>query len=148
MLSDNHLCSLIMYLLHYAHCYKGLLAENNLLAGKRSHYRSGIVYSCTKSPCHSFHGLPWVHTPNTSFPGLCRSQHIFIDPAMPLSPHGMAYSCVNFPGNQQSFNDGYHTAHHLNSRLHWTELPQRFIELVSEGKHRGETSTAVAIRGH
>ncbi len=42
----------------------------------------------------------------------CRSQHIFIDPEMPRSAHGMSYNCVRFSGNQRSFNDGYHTIHH------------------------------------
>ena len=57
----------------------------------------------------------------------CRSQHIFINPEMPRSAHGMSYNCIGFDGNQRSFNDGYHTIHHLNSKLHWTQLPQHFI---------------------
>ena len=57
----------------------------------------------------------------------CRSQHIFINPEMPRNAHGMSYNCIGFDGNQRSFNDGYHTIHHLNSKLHWTQLPQQFI---------------------
>ena len=63
----------------------------------------------------------------------CRSQHIFIDPEAPQSAHGMSYNCVGFSGNQRSFNDGYHTIHHLNSKLHWTELPQKFSQTVEKG---------------
>ena len=69
--------------------------------------------------------------------GDCRSQHIFIDPTRPRSAHGMAYSCVNFSGNQRSFNDGYHTIHHLNSKLHWTQLPQQFIHAAEQGMTNG-----------
>ncbi|DBA80504.1 TPA: hypothetical protein ACH3X1_007775 [Trebouxia sp. C0004] len=60
------------------------------------------------------------------------SQHIFINPEMPRSAHGMSYNCIGFDGNQRSFNDGYHTIHHLNSRLHWTQLPQHFIRCAQQ----------------
>ena len=66
-----------------------------------------------------------------------RCQHIFIDPAKPRSAYGMSYNCVNFSGNQRSFNDGYHTMHHLNSKLHWTQLPQQFIHAAEQGKLPG-----------
>lgn len=70
---------------------------------------------------------------NSSKPvGARRSQHIFINPAAPHSPHGMTYSCVGHPDNQHSFNDGYHVQHHLNSRLHWSQLPARFIETLPQ----------------
>ncbi|KAL3145753.1 hypothetical protein ABBQ38_015132 [Trebouxia sp. C0009 RCD-2024] len=65
------------------------------------------------------------------------SQHIFIDPDKPRSAHGMSYNCVDFSGNQRSFNDGYHTTHHLNSKLHWTELPQQFILTAEQGMTQG-----------
>ena len=42
----------------------------------------------------------------------------------------MTYSCVAHADNQRSFNDGYHVQHHLNSRLHWSELPARFLETM------------------
>ena len=67
----------------------------------------------------------------------CRSQHIFIDPSKPRSAYGMSYNCVNFSGNQRSFNDGYHTIHHLNSKLHWTQLPQHFIQAAEQGAISG-----------
>ena len=44
----------------------------------------------------------------------------------------MAYSCVAHADNQRSFNDGYHVQHHLNSRLHWSELPARFLETMAQ----------------
>ena len=62
----------------------------------------------------------------------CRSQHIFINPEMPRSAHGMSYNCIGFDGNQRSFNDGYHTIHHLNSKLHWSQLPQHFIRCTQQ----------------
>ena len=30
--------------------------------------------------------------------------------------------------NRHSFNDGYHTAHHLNPRRHWREHPVHFLQ--------------------
>lgn len=69
--------------------------------------------------------------------GNCRSQHIFIDPSRPHSAYGMSYNCVSFSGNQRSFNDGYHTIHHLNSKLHWTQLPQQFIQVAEQGPMPG-----------
>lgn len=65
------------------------------------------------------------------------SQHIFVDPDTPSSPDGMAYNCVQFSGNQRSFNDGYHVIHHQNSRLHWTQLPQKFMDNVLKGTVSG-----------
>ena len=44
----------------------------------------------------------------------------------------MTYSCANHPDNQRSFNDGYHVQHHLNSRLHWSQLPLRFVESLPQ----------------
>ena len=44
----------------------------------------------------------------------------------------MTYSCVAHADNQRSFNDGYHVQHHLNSRLHWSELPARLIETLAQ----------------
>ncbi|KAK9827672.1 hypothetical protein WJX81_006702 [Elliptochloris bilobata] len=55
------------------------------------------------------------------------SQHIFVRSGG-RSGDSLAYTCVGDPGNALTCNDGYHVTHHENSRLHWSELPQRFLE--------------------
>merc|ERR1719235_135755 len=54
------------------------------------------------------------------------SQHIFVDPDSPLSNYTLTYNCIDCPGNQTTFNDGYHIIHHLNGRMHWAEMPSYF----------------------
>ena len=66
-----------------------------------------------------------------------RPQHMFLDPAKPPSACGMSNNCVNFSGNQRSFNDGYHGMQHLNSKLHWTQLPQHFFQAAEQGNLPG-----------
>merc|ERR1719261_1041287 len=65
------------------------------------------------------------------------SQHIFIDPrivSMKQNKASYEYNCalainvINTQENLYSFNDGYHITHHLNSRLHWTELAFHFYQ--------------------
>jgi len=60
------------------------------------------------------------------------SQHIFIDPNNPKSNYGLAYNCVNCPDNMRTFNDGYHIVHHIQSTLHWTLLPDHFIQNIDK----------------
>jgi hypothetical protein len=70
-----------------------------------------------------------------------RSQHIFVDSADPSCDYRLAYNVVGCADNQRTFNDGYHIQHHLNSRLHWSELPRRFKETLDEHtKHDGEAA--------
>ncbi|EFJ49187.1 hypothetical protein VOLCADRAFT_120780 [Volvox carteri f. nagariensis] len=59
------------------------------------------------------------------------SQHIFVDPDDPRNSYRSTYNCLACPDNCRTYNDGYHIIHHLNSRLHWSELPKRFIATMS-----------------
>eukprot|EP00897_Mesotaenium_endlicherianum_P009895 jgi/Mesen1/8934/ME000551S08412 len=60
------------------------------------------------------------------------SQHIFIDPARPRNNYCLTYNLVNSVDNTKTFNDGYHIIHHTNSKLHWTQLPVRFMETLEK----------------
>ncbi|GFR48554.1 hypothetical protein Agub_g10453 [Astrephomene gubernaculifera] len=59
------------------------------------------------------------------------SQHVFVDPDEPRNTYRSTYNCVACSDNQRTYNDGYHIIHHLNSRLHWSELPRRFVDTLA-----------------
>lgn len=71
------------------------------------------------------------------------SQHVFLDPRAPRSAYGCTYNCLDCPDNQLGFNDGYHIVHHADSRCHWSEMPQRFVDRLDE--HAGKD--ALCFRG-
>ncbi|KAL4446747.1 hypothetical protein ABPG77_007991 [Micractinium sp. CCAP 211/92] len=54
-------------------------------------------------------------------------QHIFIDPAAPRDSYRLTFNCAGVGDNAMTYNDGYHIVHHLNSTLHWSELPARLV---------------------
>jgi len=56
------------------------------------------------------------------------SQHIFVNPEDAQSNYGLTYNCIDTKVNQTTFNDGYHVIHHVNARLHWTEIPDYFYQ--------------------
>ncbi|PNH03607.1 Pumilio 3 [Tetrabaena socialis] len=59
------------------------------------------------------------------------SQHVFVDPHEPGNSYRSTYNCLACPDNRRTYNDGYHIIHHLNSRLHWSQLPQRFVDTLA-----------------
>lgn len=56
------------------------------------------------------------------------AQHMFVNPEDRYNNFALTYNCIDTPGNQTTFNDGYHIIHHLNARLHWSEIPNYFYE--------------------
>jgi fatty acid desaturase len=64
------------------------------------------------------------------------SQHIFVHPSIATMPQNLKsyeFNCalslqsINHFDNQHAFNDGYHVTHHINSRVHWTDLASHFL---------------------
>lgn len=39
---------------------------------------------------------------------------------------------MNHFDNQYAFNDGYHVTHHINSRIHWTDMPFEFMNNLDQ----------------
>ncbi|KAI6891661.1 acylamide-delta3(E)-desaturase [Hortaea werneckii] len=55
-------------------------------------------------------------------------QHALVDELEPDSDYRSSITLIDVPSNRYSFNDGYHTAHHLNPRRHWREHPTHFLQ--------------------
>lgn len=49
---------------------------------------------------------------------------------------------IEIQSNRYSFNDGYHTSHHLNPRRHWRDHPVAFVK----GKDRYAEERALVFR--
>jgi fatty acid desaturase len=56
------------------------------------------------------------------------SEHAFVDRASPHNIYRSAIICVNTAYNHIGFNDGYHIGHHLKPNLHWSEMPEEFLD--------------------
>lgn len=55
-------------------------------------------------------------------------QHALVDELEPDSDFRSSITLIDVPSNRFCFNDGYHTAHHLNPRRHWREQPLHFLQ--------------------
>ncbi len=56
------------------------------------------------------------------------TQHSFIDKSDPDGHFTSVYNCINNVYNQNCWNDGYHSIHHLNPALHYTDIPSTFLK--------------------
>lgn len=50
------------------------------------------------------------------------AQHAFVDANEPGNPYKNSITCIEVAYNDRCFNDGYHIGHHINARLHWSEM--------------------------
>jgi len=60
------------------------------------------------------------------------SQHLFVDGGDHKNNYKLTYNLIGSRLNQVTFNDGYHIVHHENSRVHWSEMPARFIANIEK----------------
>ncbi|SMR52278.1 unnamed protein product [Zymoseptoria tritici ST99CH_3D1] len=58
-------------------------------------------------------------------------QHALVDEVEPDSDYRSSITLIDVASNRFSFNDGYHTAHHLNPLRHWREQPLHFLSSKS-----------------
>lgn len=54
-------------------------------------------------------------------------QHALVDEVDPASDFRTSITLIDVPSNRYSFNDGYHTSHHLNPLRHWRDHPAAFF---------------------
>lgn len=55
-------------------------------------------------------------------------QHALVDEVDPNSDFRTSITMIDVMSNRVCFNDGYHTAHHLNPRRHWRDHPVHFVK--------------------
>jgi fatty acid desaturase len=50
------------------------------------------------------------------------AQHAFVVASDPNNPYRNSITCIESFYNDRCFNDGYHIGHHIQPKLHWTEM--------------------------
>jgi fatty acid desaturase len=71
------------------------------------------------------------------------SQHAFIDQRSPENAYRNSITCIEVAYNDRCFNDGYHIGHHLNARLHWTQMREDYERHID----RYASEDALVFRG-
>ena len=54
------------------------------------------------------------------------AQHAFVVADDPNNPYRNSITCIECVYNDRCFNDGYHIGHHIQPKLHWTEMREDF----------------------
>ena len=80
--------------------------------------------------------LPWVFCRAAMIAGNW-AQHAFIDASSPEDPYSSSITAINSRYNRVCFNDGYHIGHHINATLHWTEMPNDFLNGLRQYRDKG-----------
>lgn len=70
------------------------------------------------------------------------AQHAFIDLENPDNCYRNSITCINSVYNKRCYNDGYHIGHHLKPSMHWTDMPNNFLENIDNYK----TEEAIVFR--
>lgn len=55
-------------------------------------------------------------------------QHAFVDANDPGNCYRNSITCINSMYNRRCFNDGYHIVHHINPHMHYTDMPEEFLQ--------------------
>lgn len=143
----HYACNFMLHTLVYLPFYalrKGRLglAAGSVLTTSLYFVAFPAMYAYHPVAFVSFFGVPLFMAPFALMLGNF-SQHIFVDPRDPKSNYGLATNHLNAPFNMLTFNDGYHITHHVNSRIHWTEMPLHFIEHID----KYEEGDAIVLHG-
>ena len=56
------------------------------------------------------------------------TQHSFLDKNDPDGHFSSVFNCINNVYNRNCWNDGYHSIHHFNPALHYTDIPAAFLK--------------------
>lgn len=71
------------------------------------------------------------------------AQHAFIDAQNPENNYRNSITLINTTYNDRCFNDGYHIGHHLHPGMHWSDMPNYFLE----NKERYAKERAIVFEG-
>lgn len=144
-----------LHFLHYFAKYWTCLILLPIYAIKQQRYEMAMTAVAGASTWFTIMGVGlYYHRIFTIYtlclPGFCCgllmmfgnfSQHIFVHPDVATMKQdlksfefncALTYQSINHSDNQYAFNDGYHVTHHINSRIHWTDMPGHFMKNIDK----------------
>lgn len=60
------------------------------------------------------------------------AQHSFVDVDDPDNAYKNSTNLTNTRYNHKAYNDGYHIVHHLKPSMHWSEMPDAYLENIDK----------------